>query len=298
MDDVRYSELVFLQKLASDSPGFEAFYGHHGDQAKVVGLPSKMYVDMAVTLLEELFIRFHYEHLDQLVARLRGEVPWDAARPAQLQDYEWANPRTAIRSYLSQGIVYRLDITYRGLRRIEELRDLLRRDRILEPFGVLLDLRYARPDLQDALQRPPDTPISVLYADLDRFKRINDEFGHAAGDLVLKNYLETVSNSLGSLGTGYRGRGDEVVAIITGQAHQKAVEIAQRIRDAVGKIACDYKGKRLPSVTASIGVATTPPESRTMDLESVAETRNREAKKAGKDIVVDGSAVSRRPKSR
>jgi diguanylate cyclase (GGDEF)-like protein len=286
MDDVRYSELIFLQKLAEGAPGFDLFYGHHGDQAKVVGLPSHMYVDMAVTLLEGLFIRFHDQHLDLLVARLRGEVPPNSPGPFELLGSEWGYPRQAIYSYLTRQNLYQLRITYRGLRRIEELRELLRRDRILEHFGVLLDLRYVHTDLQDALQRPSDTPISVLYADLDRFKPINDEFGHAAGDVVLKAYLEVVHNSLGSFGTGYRGRGDEVVAIITGQGHERAVQLAEKIRKAVEALECEHNGKRLLNVTASIGVATTPPESRTAEIEAVAEERNRQAKATGRNWVI------------
>src|SRR5205814_7916056 len=139
----------------------------------------------------------------------------------------------------------------RGLRRVEELRDVLRRDRILEHFGVLLDLRYLHIDLQDALGRPSETPVSVLYADLDSFKSINDKFGHAAGDVMLKAYLEVVRDSLGSFGTAYRGKGDEVVAIITGLGHERSVQLAEKIRKTVEAMECEYKGTRLPNVTAS-----------------------------------------------
>jgi PleD family two-component response regulator len=56
-------------------------------------------------------------------------------------------------------------------------------------------------------------------------------------------------------------------------------------------------GKRLPSVTASIGVASTPPESRTVEIETVAESRNREAKAAGRNSVIDGPRKNQRKKS-
>jgi diguanylate cyclase (GGDEF)-like protein len=288
MDDVRYSELVFLQKLAIGSPDFESFRGHP-DQAKIVGLSPSMYVDMAATLLEDLFVRFEHQEMQLLVASLCGELAPNYPCPGGLHDYQWANPREAIHSVLTGQNLYRLRITHRGARRIEELRDLLRRDRILEPFGVLLDLRYVQPDLHDALQRPSETPISVLYADLDRFKPINDKFGHAAGDVVLKAYLEVVRNSLGSFGTAYRGRGDEVIAIIIGLGNARSVQLAEKIRKAVETMECEYTGTPLPNVTASIGVATTPPEARTVQMESVAEVRNRQAKAAGKNRVIDAS---------
>src|SRR5205823_491712 len=141
MDDVRYSELVFLQKLATGSPDFEFFRCNSGDQLKIVGLHSAMYVEMAAALLEDLVVRFDEPSMQLVVARLRKELSPTFPRPSCLHDYQWANPRETLQSVLTGQNVYKLRITYRGLRRVEELRDVLRRDRILEHFGVLLDLR-------------------------------------------------------------------------------------------------------------------------------------------------------------
>jgi len=289
MDDVRYCELVFLQHLAKGSPQFEFFRGHP-DQPSIVGLSHNLYEDMVVALLEDLYIRFQDQDKRLLVSRLRGEVsPSYAHFPTNLQGYQWGNPREALHDVLSHGNLYKLVITYRGLRRIEELRELLRRDRILERFGVLLDLRYLHADLEDALQRPAETPVSILYADLDKFKAINDGFGHDAGDVVLKKYLEVVRDNLGSFGKAYRGTGDEVVVLVPGQGHERAVELAETIRKNVEAMVCEYQGRRLPSVTTSIGVCSTPPEARTLEIETVADTRNRDAKTAGKNCMISAS---------
>lgn len=284
MDDVRYSELIFLQKLAANSPDFQYFRVNE-PQLKIVGLNPIAYLEMAVTLLEEWNICFARDEMQLIVARLRGELDPAHRVPNGIPNHCWANPRQGIQEILSQQNLYQLRVTYKGLRRIEELRELLRRDRILEHFGILLDLRYVHHDLQLALQRSGDTAISVLYLDLDGFKRINDNFGHDAGDVVLKSYLEMVRHLLGSFGTGYRGRGDEVVAIVIGQGHKRAVEIAEQIRVGIETMRCKHAENDLPSVTASIGVATTPPETRTMDILSVAEGRNREVKTTGKNRV-------------
>jgi diguanylate cyclase (GGDEF)-like protein len=184
------------------------------------------------------------------------------------------------------SVGYQLRVTYRGLCRIEELSELLKRDRILEPFGVLLDLRYFPKDFEDALHRPSDVPVSVLRLDMDGFKKINDDFGHPAGDMVMKSYLETVRDCVGSIGSAYRGRGDEVAALIVGQEHKRVTEIAEMIRASVEALRCKFNDTALPAVTASIGVATTPPESRGKEMETLADDRQNRAKKEGKNRVV------------
>jgi diguanylate cyclase (GGDEF)-like protein len=243
MDDIRYSELLFLQAIAKDS--FTPFSGHDQAKAKAVGLSMEMYVDMAATLIEELYVRFRNQPAQLLVTHLRGELPLGHTAPGGTRVGDWMNPREGIRTLLNGQCLQDLCITYRGQRRIEELRDLLRRDRILEPFGVLLDIRYFLPDLQELLARGPDVPVSVAYADMDNFKPVNDQAGHAAGDVVMKAYLEVVRDCLGQFGTAYRGRGDETVCLMPGLGHQRAVEIAEAIRKGVAALQCEHNGKPL-----------------------------------------------------
>src|SRR5581483_2599005 len=173
-----------------------------------------------------------------------------------------------------------------GLRRIQELRDLLKRDRILEPLGVLLSMQYFHRDLEDALGRPTDLSVSVLHIDMDNFGIINKMEGYAAGDVVMKAYLEVVHRVVGNFGAGYRGTGDEVRVLIPGQGHQRASEFAEAIRKEVEALRCEFKEKKLPLVTASIGVATTPPEARALELQNLADSRQLQAKKGGKNRVV------------
>jgi len=179
-----------------------------------------------------------------------------------------------------------LFLYYPGMQRIEELRDMLKRDRILEEFGVLLDMRYFTRDLDDALKRSSDIPVSVMRLDMDGFKKVNDQHGHAAGDVVMKSYLEAVRDSLGSFGNAYRGRGDEVAALIIGQEYNCVVETAEKIRASIGALRLKFNDANLSAVTASIGVATTPPAAREKGLETLADDRQTRAKKEGKDRVV------------
>lgn len=288
MEDVRYSEFKFLQALDAGTYDFPLFYSNNERQLKTVGIRPWMYIEMAATLIEDLYVRFSKDEIQMLVPRLRGELiqPEKFNRPYAIQEYHWNNPRAGIMEVLSGQSLQSLAITYRGLRRIEDLRDLLKRDRILDDFGVLLSMRYFRRDFEDAIQRSTDVAISVIYADMDNFGVINKKHGQAAGDVVMKAYLEVVRDCLGSFGEGYRGVGDETCALILGQSHARSVEIAETIRKRVGELECSYKGTKLPKVTASIGVATSPPENRSLDIETCSQDRQRTAKQEGKNRVV------------
>jgi diguanylate cyclase (GGDEF)-like protein len=284
MQDIRYSELLFLQAIAKSTA--TPFLANDPAKPKAFSISPAMYVEMAATLVEDLYIRFQDDVTQLIVARLRGELAPHHGPPGGFAAYEWANPRDSIRRLFGGEIARYLCITYRGLRRIEELRDLLRRDRILEHFGVLLDMRYFLPDLQEALSRGPDIAVSVIYADMDHFKPVNDRFGHEAGDAVMKAYLEVVRDSIAQFGSAYRGCGDETVGLVLGQGHERAVDIAETIRKGVAALDCQHKGESMPRVTASIGVASTPPEPRSADIETLADARNRKAKELGRNRVV------------
>lgn len=284
-DDIRYSEFTFLRALAKRDPKFEHLNVSYQEQQAILGLPQIFYAEMLVALAEDGHIVFDHEHFGQLIGRLRGEISEGYVHSKSIHDHEWSNPRDAIHNKLI-GTAWgsRVRITYRGLCRLEDLREVLKRDRILEPFGVLLDLRYFPRDLEEALHRP-DLAVSVIRLDLDAFKRVNDEFGHAAGDVVMKAYLETVRDCLGSIGTGYRGRGDEVAALVVSQDHERSKTIAEQVRRGIENLELKHNELRLPGVTASIGVATSPPEARRREIESLSDARQRRAKKEGKKSV-------------
>ncbi len=265
---------------------FEYFNCNDEKQTKIVGLGQMLYVDMAITLLEDFYVRFNTDEPQLFVARLRSEISQNHGPPPNYPPHYWLDPRTGLRNILMSQSLQGVSITYRGLRRIEELRDLLRHERILEDFGILLSIRYFRRDFQDALQRTSDVAVSVLYADMDNFGKINKQFGQAAGDVVMKAYLEVVRDKIGLLGEAYRGVGDEVAAIVVGQGYQRVIELGETIRKGVESLRCEYKGIALPKVTASIGIATTPPEERKLEIEILAESRKRQAKEKGKNCVV------------
>lgn len=98
------------------------------------------------------------------------------------------------------------------------------------------------------------TPLSLVIFDLDHFKRINDTYGHVAGDMVLMELAELVQAMLRTEDVFARYGGEEFAIILRGIALSDAGVLAERLRAAVEQRAFVNAGQRLP-VTVSIGVA-------------------------------------------
>lgn len=108
--------------------------------------------------------------------------------------------------------------------------------------------------LADPAEASEGRPCAVLYGDLDRFKHINDTYGHAAGDRVLREVAERLRRQVRPGDTVARIGGDEFVLVIDAVSHeQAAMEIAERIRNSLSE-PIDLGSVRLPA-TASFGVA-------------------------------------------
>lgn len=99
-----------------------------------------------------------------------------------------------------------------------------------------------------------DSPSTLMLLDVDHFKNFNDQFGHLAGDEVLRNVASILEARLGEMGLVARYGGEEFAVIFENckmEACQGAVELARRI---IGEREIDFEGQRL-SVTASLGLA-------------------------------------------
>ena len=98
------------------------------------------------------------------------------------------------------------------------------------------------------------TPLLAILMDIDRFKSVNDQHGHAAGDTVLTQVGQVIQQSLRSSDFVFRWGGEEFLVIVKGQPEDKGQDVADKIRRAVGTKRIEHAGKML-SVTISAGVA-------------------------------------------
>jgi diguanylate cyclase (GGDEF)-like protein len=134
-------------------------------------------------------------------------------------------------------------------------------------------------------------PFAVLMVDLDRFKRVNDVYGHMAGDTVLRTVADTVTAQLRAYDSVGRWGGEEFAVLLPQIPEQGAREVAERIRRAVATLAAeitiDDKSKTIRGLSVSIGVACHPEAASTVDgLVHAADTAMYRAKRAGRDTVV------------
>lgn len=110
--------------------------------------------------------------------------------------------------------------------------------------------------LEDAIvhARTTEQPLSVAIFDVDHFKRVNDRFGHHAGDQVLRRVAQAAQGALRTTDVVGRMGGEEFVMLLPGADAEIAMAIADRVRATIAEgDASDHTG---PNVTASIGVAT------------------------------------------
>lgn len=94
-------------------------------------------------------------------------------------------------------------------------------------------------------------PLSLVCIDLDNFKRINDTFGHAVGDQVLKEFSAILKKLLRVEDIACRWGGEEFIILLPNTTCEAAVALAERIRLSIE----EYPERATPSVTASFGVA-------------------------------------------
>jgi len=140
-------------------------------------------------------------------------------------------------------------------------------------------------------------PLACMFLDIDRFKRINDTYGHQIGDLVLHGVAATIKAQLRTSDTLARYGGEEFVALLPQTAQTHALEIAERIRAAIEtQVFATPQGERVP-VTISIGLSMAlldgagEHKDAATAMVAAADHALYEAKHGGRNRVVSASAL-------
>lgn len=136
-----------------------------------------------------------------------------------------------------------------------------------------------------SLARRQGAPLSLCVLDIDHFKRINDSYGHACGDVALRAVADCVANTIRSSDILFRYGGEEFVILLNNTALQGAFQLAERIRQALENLNSVYQGQPL-KLTASIGVATLQKDDDEYTLFKRADAALYKAKEEGRNRVL------------
>jgi diguanylate cyclase (GGDEF)-like protein len=143
-----------------------------------------------------------------------------------------------------------------------------------------------RRGMEDAMSRLAGDRGALIYADLDKFKVLNDSLGHPAGDEALRFFAAIIRKHIRATDTPARIGGEEFAVWLPGAAVALGAEIAERIRNSLLKELWTWHDRHWP-LTASFGVAACPETSRSrQNLPAQADAALYSAKNAGRNKVV------------
>lgn len=173
------------------------------------------------------------------------------------------------------------------------LQQTLREQSIRDPLTGLFNRRYLEEALRLEIARGArsQTSLSVVMIDVDHFKRFNDQFGHDAGDALLRAVARLLPNQVRAGDILCRYGGEELMLILPGADLDMTMVRAETIRRAIETLDVHHGGQPLGRVTASIGVATYPQHGETLEaLVGTADAALYRAKAAGRNRVERATA--------
>lgn len=184
----------------------------------------------------------------------------------------------AIDSDEAHYIVLGSDVTDRV-----EVERKLRQEAERDELTGLLNRRASDAILQERLRNARETgrKAVAIMADIDRFKPVNDTYGHAAGDRVLTSVADAMQRTVRSDDAVIRWGGEEILVLVRDGGERAGRDLAERLRTAIAELHDDEVG----SVTASFGVATVRPDDTADAWIERADAALYEAKEAGRNRV-------------
>ncbi len=100
-----------------------------------------------------------------------------------------------------------------------------------------------------------DVPFSIITFDIDHFKKVNDTYGHSAGDYILKEVAKDINGLIRGNDFFARSGGEEFTAILLGGDSKQAADVAERMRTTIANREFNFQGTQIP-ITISLGAST------------------------------------------
>ncbi|HXI55754.1 MAG TPA: diguanylate cyclase [Polyangia bacterium] len=185
---------------------------------------------------------------------------------------------------LTTVLAQRISLTLTNLR----IKEQLKRESILDPLTGLYNRRYMTSafDRELRLASRTNRPIGVIIFDVDGFKQVNDQFGHAAADRALCELAKLLRSRIRAYDVPIRYGGDEVVVLLPDTTLDGARAVADKLLQSVRNQEIRHRGSIIP-ISISVGVAAYPLHGRNPEsILRAADLALYRAKAEGRDRVV------------
>ncbi len=157
---------------------------------------------------------------------------------------------------------------------------------LTDPLTSLYNQRYLRRHLAGLMQSGQGRPIALLMIDVDHFKAVNDQFGHANGDIALRLIADVFRNNIRAFDSLARYGGEEFVVVMPGSNPDDATAAAERLRLAVETVVFEPVPGQRHDLSVSVGVSCTSDDISTPErLLHTADLALYEAKRHGRNRV-------------
>lgn len=185
------------------------------------------------------------------------------------------------------------DVNKQLLQQTKELelaKQQLSKEATIDALSNLFNRRYFVREAEKIFinSKESNTPISILMMDIDRFKGINDNFGHKTGDDVIKSCAETFLESFSDNDIVARYGGEEFAVLMPKTTEEEAVVLAEKIRKKIEDCRVRFDDEKDISITLSIGVTTADFDTDN-DIDDILQRADKalyEAKNKGRNFVV------------
>lgn len=169
------------------------------------------------------------------------------------------------------------------------LRESLQETSMRDPLTTLYNRRFMEVTLERELQRMERSGehLAIAMLDLDHFKALNDGFGHAAGDLVLKEFGGLMRSFRQGADVACRYGGEEFILILPEVDPAGVLDRMETLRQSIEKLSLSLDGAALPSISASIGISIFPQHGKDpQHLIKIADEAMYRAKREGRNRVI------------